>query len=173
MELRRLRPDDIAELHKLEAESYEPALHESDESFLRLIELYPEGAFGYFDAEGLCGYAFGVPLRSGSRLELRVPLAEVPADADIFFIHDVVVAERCRGRGLGSMLAATLVDLARARGFTGIELVSVQGSAPFWERAGFRRVSEFEYAPGAPSTKMARGLSMTPVENGRSAPTSL
>ena len=28
------------------------------------------------------------------------------------------------------------------------ELVSVQGSAPFWERFGFERVAEFEYAPG-------------------------
>ena len=37
------------------------------------------------------------------------------------------------------------------------ELVSVQGSAPFWERFGFERVAEFEYAPGARrQTKMTK-----------------
>jgi hypothetical protein len=34
----------------------------------------------------------------------------------------------------------------------------VQGSAPFWQRFGFSRVAEFEYAPGAAATRMALDL---------------
>src|SRR5215216_2489036 len=154
MVYRPLTRDDIAALHRLEEEAYSPSLHESDDAFIRLIELFPEGAVGCFDDEGLCGYAFGVPLRAGSTLELRTPLEKIPDEADSFYIHDVAVADRCRGRGVGRALAARLLDVARARGFTRAELVSVQGSAPFWEKFGFRRVREFEYAPGAPSTKM-------------------
>jgi GNAT superfamily N-acetyltransferase len=153
---RPLTRDDIAGLHRLEAESYLPSLHESDEAFIRLIELFPEGALGCFDEDGLCGYGFGVPLRAGSTLELRSPLEKIPDDADTFYVHDVAVAERCRGRGVGRALATRLLDLAHERGFTRSELVSVQGSAPFWERFGFHRVREFEYAPGAASTKMVR-----------------
>jgi predicted N-acetyltransferase YhbS len=156
MTLRPLTRDDIDALHRLESESYQPSLHESDEAFLRLIELYPAGAIGCFDDEGLCGYAFGVPLTAGSTLELQVPLDRIPDSADTFYIHDVAVAARCRGRGIGGRLATELLALARARGLTRSELVSVQGSAPFWERFGFRRVHEFEYVPGAPSTKMVR-----------------
>lgn len=156
MHVRPLTRDDIDLLHRLEAESYLPSLHESDEAFIRLIELFPEGAFGCFDDEGLCGYAFAVPLTAGATLELRTPLDRIPEDADTFYIHDVAVAERCRGRGLGRALAERLLDLARARGFPRSELVSVQGSAPFWEALGFRRVRELEYAPGAASTKMVR-----------------
>jgi hypothetical protein len=78
---RTLTDDDIAGLHRLEAESYLPSLHESDEAFMRLIELFPEGALGCFDDEGLCGYAFGVPLKAGWTLELRTPLEKVPDDA--------------------------------------------------------------------------------------------
>jgi ribosomal protein S18 acetylase RimI-like enzyme len=155
---RTLTDDDIAGLHRLEAESYLPSLHESDEAFMRLIELFPEGALGCFDDEGLCGYAFGVPLKAGWTLELRTPLEKIPDDPDTFYVHDVAVAERCRGRGVGRALAARLLDLARARGFTRSELVSVQGSAPFWEKFGFRRVREFEYAPGAASTHMTCDL---------------
>jgi predicted N-acetyltransferase YhbS len=153
---RPLTRGDVPGLHRLEAEAYLPSLHESDEAFIRLIELFPEGALGCFDDQGLCGYAFGVPLTAGSTLQLRSPLERIPDAADTFYVHDVAVAERCRGRGVGRALATRLLDVARARGFTRAELVSVQGSAPFWEKFGFRRVEEFEYAPGAASTKMVR-----------------
>lgn len=154
MEFRRLTRGDVASLHRLEAACYLPSLHESDEAFIRLIELFPEGALGCFDEDGLCGYAFGVPLKQGWTLELRTPLEKIPEGADTFYVHDVAVADRCRGRGVGRALATRLLNVARARGFTRSELVSVQGSAPFWERFGFRRVREFEYASGAASTKM-------------------
>ena len=156
MVLRSLHAADIDELHRLEAEAYLPELHESDESFLQLMRLYPEGAFGYFDEQGLCGYAFATPSIAGTTLELRVPMECIPEAADTFYIHDVAVAARCRGRGIGGQLAARLLDLAREKGFTRSELVSVQGSAPFWRRFGFETVYEFEYVPGAPSAKMAR-----------------
>jgi GNAT superfamily N-acetyltransferase len=155
---RPLTPDDIAELHRVEAETYVPALHESDEAFLRLIELFPEGAFGCFDAAGLCGYAFATPSRSGDTLQLRSVIGKIPDGADTFYIHDVAVAQRCRGRGVARQLVERLLQLARARGFTRSELVSVQGSAPFWMKFGFEALYEFEYVPGVPSTKMMRRL---------------
>lgn len=158
MLVRLLTPGDVPAIHALEVEAYLPSLHESAEAFIRLIEVYPDGAVGGFDQAGLCGYAFGVPLKSGSTLELRSPLALVPPDADSFYIHDVAVASRCRGRGVGRILAGRLVDLARARGFRRSELVSVQGSAPFWAGLGFREIERFDYAPGAPSLKMACDL---------------
>jgi ribosomal protein S18 acetylase RimI-like enzyme len=154
--LRRLSPDDIRDIHRLEAETYLPELHESDAAFLQLIRLFPEGAFGYFDADGLCGYAFGAPSMAGSTLELRTPLERIPDKADTFYIHDVAVAPRCRGRGIGRRLATELLALAAAKGFTRSELVSVQGSAPFWRQFGFQPIYEFEYVPGVPSVKMAR-----------------
>lgn len=155
-QVRRLKRQDVPAIHALEVDAYVPSLHESAEAFLRLIELYPDGAVGVFDDGGLCGYAFGLPLRSGATLDLRSPLAAVPADADCFYIHDVAVAARGRGQGVGRLLAERLIALARARGFTRCELVSVQGSAPFWEKLGFREVERFEYVKGAPSVKMAR-----------------
>ncbi len=158
MVLRALTSGDIAELHRVEAETYIAALHETDEAFLRLIELFPEGAIGFFDAEGLCAYAFAVPTRAGETLTLGQPLERIAADADTFYIHDVAVSRRCRGRGLARRLIEQLLDLARARRFTRSELVSVQGSAAFWQKFGFEAIETFEYAPGAPSTKMSRDL---------------
>ena len=84
MEFRPLTRGDVPLLHRLEVKSYLPSLHESDEAFVRLIELFPEGALGCFDDEGLCGYGFGVPLKAGWTLELRTPLEKIPEDADTF-----------------------------------------------------------------------------------------
>lgn len=154
VDLRRLTASDLAAIHDLEAAVYEPSLHVSDEAFLRLMELYPDGAVGCFDDQGLCGYAFAVPLEAGTILDLRQPLDAVPAGADVFYIHDVAVAPRCQGRGLGRQLATRLLDLARANGFTRAELVSVQGSESFWRTFGFRTVRGFEYAPGVISRQM-------------------
>lgn len=151
---RHLTPDDLPELHRIEADTYEAALHVSDESFLRLIALYPEGAFGFFDGDELCAYAFGVPQRAGSVLDLKAPLEALPPGADMFYIHDVAVALSHRGRGLAVQLVVKLLALAREQGFRASELVSVQGSAPFWERFGFAPVEAFEYVPGSPATKM-------------------
>ena len=158
MTFRLLTPADIVELHRVEAETYLPALHESDESFLRLMELFPEGAFGFFDDAGLCGYAFAAPTRAGETLPLRSLMESVAADADTFYIHDVSVAHRCRGRGVARQLVERLLELARASGFRRSELVSVQGSAPFWRKFGFETAYEFEYVPGVASAKMEREL---------------
>jgi ribosomal protein S18 acetylase RimI-like enzyme len=113
--LRRLTPGDIPQLHRLEAETYLPSLHESDEAFLKIIELFPEGAFGFFEGDELCAYAFAVPLPAGMVLELKTPLTELPPHADSLYIHDVAVGERHRGRGLATRLVATLLARARAR----------------------------------------------------------
>ena len=155
---RSLSSSDIHAIHALEVATYEPSLHVSEASFLRLIALYPAGAIGGFDEDGLCGYAFGVPLRAGTVLDLVDPLDAVPDDADVFYVHDVAVAARCRGRGVGRALAERLLAQARAQRFTRAELVSVQGSARFWERFGFRAIRAFEYVPGVPSLQMATDL---------------
>jgi predicted N-acetyltransferase YhbS len=157
-EFRQLTAADVPAVHTLEVEAYEPSLHESVASFERLLVVYPAGAIGAFDERGLCGFIFGVPLTRGMTLDLGSPLAALPEGADMFYVHDIAVARRCRGRGVGHELAARLLAVARQRGFRQAELVSVQGSAPFWERFGFRAIRSFEYAPGVPSVHMAADL---------------
>jgi ribosomal protein S18 acetylase RimI-like enzyme len=158
LHFRPLTCDDVPAISALEAVAYLPSLHESAEAFLRLIALYPKGAIGAFDDEGLCGFILGVPLTRGMTLDLRTPLAAIPPGADTFYVHDIAVAERCRGQSIGGKLARRLLAGARARGFAHAELVSVQGSARFWETCGFHAVRTFDYVPGAPSVKMAAAL---------------
>ena len=154
MALRHLTPDDLPAIHRLEAELYEPALRVSDEAFLGLLTLFPDGAFGVCEGPELCAFGFAVPLPAGTVLDLQQPLERLPPGADTFYIHNVGVAAPYRGRGLARQLVGALLDVARARGLRACELVSVQGSAPFWETFGFAKVAAFSYAPGAAATHM-------------------
>ncbi|MFD8810548.1 GNAT family N-acetyltransferase [Streptomyces sp. NPDC059627] len=52
-------------------------------------------------------------------------------------LHDIVVAEPLRGRGLGARLLDHLALAAAARGFERISLVAVGRSEPFWSARGF------------------------------------
>jgi ribosomal protein S18 acetylase RimI-like enzyme len=156
--VRSLTAADLPSIRALEAEAYVESLLVSDEAFLRLIHLFPAGAIGAFDADGLCGFIFGLPLTAGTTLDLREPLDRIPEGADTFYVHDIAVARRCRGRGVGRSLATRLLEVARAGRFTRAELVSVQGSAPFWEKLGFSVVRECEYGEGEPSLMMRAAL---------------
>ncbi|MEU6065018.1 GNAT family N-acetyltransferase [Streptomyces sp. NPDC047082] len=53
-------------------------------------------------------------------------------------LHDIVVAERLRGRGLGQRLLNHLTLTAGSRGFERISLIAVGCSEPFWSARGFR-----------------------------------
>ncbi|MEU9451974.1 GNAT family N-acetyltransferase [Streptomyces sp. NPDC048277] len=52
-------------------------------------------------------------------------------------LHDIVVAERLRGRGLGRRLLNHLTLTAGAHGFERISLIAVGRSEPFWTTHGF------------------------------------
>ncbi|MFD4596867.1 GNAT family N-acetyltransferase [Streptomyces sp. NPDC058464] len=52
-------------------------------------------------------------------------------------LHDIVVAERLRGRGLGQRLLNHLTLTAGSRGFERISLIAVGRSEPFWSARGF------------------------------------
>ncbi|MFD5543702.1 GNAT family N-acetyltransferase [Streptomyces sp. NPDC127079] len=52
-------------------------------------------------------------------------------------LHDIVVAERLRGRGLGQRLLDHLLLTARTHGFERISLIAVGRSERFWSARGF------------------------------------
>lgn len=53
-------------------------------------------------------------------------------------LHDVVIAERARGRGLARRMLRHLEETARAGGYRTLSLVAVQNSRALWAGLGFR-----------------------------------
>ncbi|MFF2524002.1 GNAT family N-acetyltransferase [Streptomyces liangshanensis] len=68
-------------------------------------------------------------------------------------LHDLVIDERLRGRGLARTLLRHLLATARSEGYERISLIAVNGSDTFWAANGFAPhegvAPEEGYGPGA------------------------
>jgi GNAT superfamily N-acetyltransferase len=153
----RVRPlvtSDLPALFRIEADSYTPDLRESEAAILSKMALFRAGALGCFDSAGMCGYAFALPWRAGTLVAVAQVLDALPAQPDVMYIHDMVVAPAHRHQGVASTLLAEIVRLAAALDLDRFSLVAVQGSEPFWERSGFAASGTLEYVPGVRATRM-------------------
>ena len=119
-------------------------------------------------ANGVVGYAISHPWRFGAPPKLDRCLGALPADADLFYVHDVALLASQRGSGSGAMVVAHLVRLAMAADFPAMGLVAVHGSALFWQRCGFAVVADPDMRAalggyGAAARFMLRSLSARPA----------
>lgn len=153
-QVRPLVTADLPALFRIEADAYRPELRESEAAILAKLALFRAGALGCFDTDHLCGYAFALPWRAGAVIGIAQVLDALPDEPDVMYIHDMVVAPEHRQRGVASTLLAEIVRVADALHLDRFSLVAVQGSEPFWRRAGFAAAGTLEYAPGVSATRM-------------------
>lgn len=134
--IRLMREDDIPAIMRIQAQAYNEFTQESQEVILARLRQVPDLAFVAEDAQGVCGYLFSYR----STLGAITPLDAVfdPAnDPDCLYLHDLAVATRAGGRGIGPALVKRKLSLAAQDKLPYSALVSVQGSAPFWARMGY------------------------------------
>ena len=133
-EWRAMRKDDLDAVLALAAANH-PNLPESREVFAERFALFPQGCLVLAGDRGIDGYAVSHPIRRCQPPALGSLLGSLPADADHFYIHDLVVAPSRRGTGAAAAGVARLLDLAAD--YDATALVSVYGTAGFWSRFGF------------------------------------
>lgn len=155
--VRPLRASDLSDIRRIERESYVPELRESDAAMRSKMALFPAGALGCFDGAEMSGYCFALPWRGLTPIGVAEVLEGLPADPDVMYIHDMVVSAARRRQGVASALLAEIVRLAGERQLDRLTLVAVQGSEPFWARAGFSAAATLEYVTGVRGTIMTRG----------------
>lgn len=136
MTWRAMRAADLAALSRAAA-AIHPGYPESDAVFAERLALCPEGCRVLDDGGALAGYALTHPWRYGRPPKLDTLLGAIPGDADTWYLHDVALLPRVRGRGASAALVAAVAGLARAGGFATLSLVAVNDSRPIWEAQGF------------------------------------
>ncbi|MCE7027090.1 GNAT family N-acetyltransferase [Jiella avicenniae] len=112
-----------------------PGLPEDEAVFAERLELFPKGCRVLVCGEGIAGYALAHPIHYPHPPSLDTLVGAIPPDADAFYIHDVAIAPEARGRGHAEAVVAALLEIAD--GFPRACLVSVYGTAAFWQRFGF------------------------------------
>lgn len=134
---RAMTTADLPEI-KAVAAAVHPDYPEDEAVFAERAALYPAGCHALADGEGVAGYVLSHPWRQGEFPALNVLLGEIPADASVYYIHDLALLPRARGSGAASDIVSRLTGHARAAGFATMALVAVSRSAGFWQRHGFR-----------------------------------
>ncbi|MBP0614908.1 GNAT family N-acetyltransferase [Jiella sp. KSK16Y-1] len=129
-----MRPDDLAAVCVL-ADRVHPGLREDPAIFAERLALYPAGCFVLERRQIIAGYAIAHPIRYPDPPSLNMRIGSLPPDCDALYIHDVALSPEARGEGQAGAVIGHLLQLAA--GFPRACLVSVYGTAAFWQRFGF------------------------------------
>lgn len=115
---------------------------ERREVFAERLALFPEGCHVLKDAGGrVGGYAVSHPWDTVRPVPLDTLLVILPVSANRY-VHDVAILPALRGGGFAGEVVGRIVRDARRDACASLTLVAVSGSQPFWERQGFRVVSD-------------------------------
>ncbi|QIQ06905.1 GNAT family N-acetyltransferase [Streptomyces liangshanensis] len=164
MRIRPISPGDWDGIVALEAGAYTAlGLSEERDALESRVRASPATCFA-LDAEqgavghALAGYVLALPYPEHGYPDLT--RAEEPTTAASphrgdrnLHLHDLVIDERLRGRGLARTLLRHLLATARSEGYERISLIAVNGSDTFWGANGFAPhegvAPEEGYGPGA------------------------
>ncbi|MET4656893.1 diaminopimelate decarboxylase/predicted N-acetyltransferase YhbS [Streptomyces sp. PvP037] len=136
--VRRIAEDDWPRIAALEAEVYAPAaLSEGLEALRSRGRASPETCFVLETGARVAGYVLALPYPRHRWPELSRP-EERAYDSRNLHLHDLVIADDLRGRGLGSRLLRHLTATAGRSAFERISLVAVGGTEGFWAGHGYR-----------------------------------
>lgn len=141
--VRKMHARDIAHVLAIQHESYSPDILETEAVIRARLSEAGEHALVAEDADGVCGYLFAYQSRVGKVTPLDGAFQPHP-QADCLYLHDLAVARRAGGRGIGPALVQHNLGQAKARRMRYSALVSVQDSHGFWSRLGYRRHDELE-----------------------------
>ena len=83
------------------------------------------------------GYLFCHPWHSDTPPALGKKLAQLPANADRFYIHDLAILPAGRGKKLADQLIEHALQWAKQSQFNQAMLVAVLGADAFWRKHQF------------------------------------
>ena len=134
---RAVSPADIDAVHAV-SRIVHPTLPETRSVFANRLDLYSRG-MRVLDVDGaVSGYCVAHPWRRDVPLPLDSLIEQLPDAPDTYYVHDLALLPRARGQGFARPVIEHIRAEALNEGLPEISLIAVGGSAPFWERFGFR-----------------------------------
>ncbi|MXO66689.1 GNAT family N-acetyltransferase [Altericroceibacterium endophyticum] len=117
------------------------AIHEDyperPEIFAEKLSLYPEGCFVLASGEKCEGYFISHPWQRASPPALDTLLGALPAQAELFYIHDLAISPAARGSGAASRILKQIEEYAISQHLALCGLVAVGNATSFWKAQGF------------------------------------
>ncbi|APY89588.1 GNAT family N-acetyltransferase [Streptomyces alfalfae] len=139
--VRRIDEADWDGIVELEARAYTRlGLSEGRDALRSRTLASPDTCFALDLGPRLAGYLLALPYPEERYPDLHSPEGRpeaAPRTSRNLHLHDIVVAEDLRQRGLARHLVDALTATARAHGYERISLVAVGGSDRYWARHGY------------------------------------
>lgn len=145
MKWRPMAPADLPAINEI-AKCVHPDYPERPEIFAERLSLYPQGCHALIEGDSIRGYVLSHPWRSFDPPALDSLLDGLPSRVGTYYLHDISILPRARGRGLADPIIESLIAAARSTGFASMSLVAVNDSVEFWMRRGFEIVETPELA---------------------------
>lgn len=139
--VRNLNNEDILGVMSLHKRVYTNDLQEDITIFIAILNVFPEGVFGVFDGDNLSGYFFSHPYLLNQVKPLNSKLY-LTGEENCLYLHEMAISPDYRGMGLTKQLFERFLFTSEKNGFESQCLVAVQNSAEFWEKFGFKRISD-------------------------------
>jgi ribosomal protein S18 acetylase RimI-like enzyme len=133
---RPLTETDLPELARIAAKVH-PDFPEEDAIFAERLALAPAWCFALAEGKSLCGYVLAHPW-AGPPPKLDTLLGALPDPPTHGYVHDLALLPEARRGSHGRIIVNRLISQAKSSQFRTLALVAVSGSAPFWQRQGFR-----------------------------------
>jgi GNAT superfamily N-acetyltransferase len=128
---------------------YPQEFWESNESFRRRVEQFPDGCKACVnDQDEIIGYMFCHPWVKDDVVPLDCRDFKLPDRPDCFYIHDIAVLPQHRRKGIARAFLDMAILLAKRHGFDSIHGVAVLGSETYWAKHGFTVIKEIGYGKG-------------------------
>ncbi|MFE6665185.1 GNAT family N-acetyltransferase [Streptomyces sp. NPDC057697] len=168
MRIRHIADGDWDAVVALEAGAYtDDGLSEGRAALRSRADASPATCFVLDHGDRTAGYLLALPYPMFAFPDLDRAEETVMRSRNLH-LHDLVVAEEFRGRGLAGALLRRLTSTAASTGYGTISLIAVLGSDTFWTANGYR--AHREVAPpasyGADAVYMSR-----PVPDARTGST--
>ncbi|MER5198893.1 GNAT family N-acetyltransferase [Streptomyces sp. NPDC002755] len=140
--IRLLQEEDWDEVVALEERAYAvTGLSEGREALRSRQRASPSTCFVLEHAGGFGGYLLALPYPLFRCPDLSLAEEGTAQESDRgsnLHAHDLVIAERARGRGMARRMQRHLEETGRAARYRTLSLVAVRGSEVLWSRLGYR-----------------------------------
>jgi GNAT superfamily N-acetyltransferase len=151
--VRHIRDEDWADIVALEADNYTDCALSEDQAVLRSrADASPGTCFVLDVGQRTIGYLLALPYPRFRYPDLS-RAEQVVHRSDNLHLHDLVIAEDRRGRGMAKHLLGHLTATAESLRYQRISLCAVSDSAGFWAANGYTAHPEITlpggYGPNA------------------------
>jgi len=147
----------LTEVKKVSDLCFQEAYQEDISVYQKIMEVFPDGAWGAFCDDKLAGYIFFHPYKY-SEIKPFNSMLSLNGDENCMYLHEIAVLPEYRAHQLSIHLLSNFDQVSKLHNLTNQSLVSVQNSIGFWEKKGFSVLAKIEEGGYTNSYLMSKQL---------------